>query len=395
MTMKTVKTVVAAAFCFAAAMAQCDEAFDSLVKLARTPAEQITAANAMQVLDAGIAVTNTSTLVCVADSKKLAFADIFAKTKNNANFFYTTVLIAKKHGTEAEQEAAFQNYVDTWLQLDASAQRKQFFNFGDSCVVDKNAHKFISVPAIEAAVAKILASDSALKANAIASMIYTGFGEAYNNRLYALREQNFELVKTAILSGEFIPCFNVFGFVYYVSGSRRDYALCAQLLDNIKWFERFGENKTAKCIYLSNVYRKYEPTLTGLRKQYLASVAKNDFQLTTVARAQDETDGNKDTTQSIYSKIKSKSVKLDIAYYLEDKDKIIDILLSIDDSISSKQIEKAIEVINTFDPDYRTADVLKALRVINKKYTLKLYDDHDTWEPILSKVRALIDIYSN
>ena len=69
--------------------------------------------------------------------------------------------------------------------------------------------------------------------------------------------------------------------------------------------------------------------------------------------------------------------------------------MTIDSSIASELIEKVVAQINTFDPDYRAADVLKALRVINKKYTLKLYDDRDTWEPILSKVRALIDVYND
>ena len=56
-------------------------------------------------------------------------------------------------------------------------------------------------------------------------------------------------------------------------------------------------------------------------------------------------------------------------------------------------MNKIILILNSFDPDYRPTEVLKALKVINKKYTLKLYDNHDTWEPILSKIRALIDVY--
>lgn len=87
--------------------------------------------------------------------------------------------------------------------------------------------------------------------------------------------------------------------------------------------------------------------------------------------------------------------KLETALYLKDDGKLVDVLMTIDNSIAPELIENVVAQINTFDPDYRAADVLKALRVINKKYTLKLYDDCDTWEPILSKVRALIDIYNN
>ena len=44
------------------------------------------------------------------------------------------------------------------------------------------------------------------------------------------------------------------------------------------------------------------------------------------------------------------------------------------------------------DAGYRTDDLRLALANVNKKYTIKLYDDRDTWEPILSKIRAMIEV---
>lgn len=282
--------------------------------------------------------------------------------------------------------------IDKDEELQAKYVSTIFVNWS---VIDYKNKIYMPVSEIETACAKVAASSSKLKANALASMLYI-YGTSYwQGRLDSACEQYFDIVKDSILSGDFKATYQVFNLVTYANYIRKDYDLAARLLNNIKWFEQYGAATKTMCPYLSDILKNYEPTLSGLRKQYLESVAKNDFQLTTVALAQDKTDSTKEATKSIYSKLKDQSVKLDTALYLNDSDKLIDILMTIDNSIAPDKIEKAIVIINNFDPDFRAADVLKALRVINKKYTLKLYDDRDTWEPILSKVRALIDTYSN
>ena len=394
MNTKTIMTLAVAGALATAAFA--DEAFDNLIKLAKTPKEQITAANAAQILDAAVVVTNNNALVNIADAKAMTFSDILAKAKGQPGFFSALLYIGRTYGNEADWEAGFQNAVDTWLTLDAETQwRWCTLCFANWCCIDHKTKKYMPAPVVEAAIAKVLASDSTLKANAVAQMLYIFGRTYYKDRLESLCEQNFELVKNSILNDQFHACFQVFDFANYVISTRKDYVLVAQLFNNIKWFEPYGASTKTRCPCLAAVNKNYEPTLSGLRKQYLASVAKNDFQLTTVALAQDKTDGNKKTTESIYSKLTGLTSKLDTALYLGDNDKLVDVLMTIDNSIAPELIEKAVAQINTFDPDYRAADVLKALRVINKKYTLKLYDDRDTWEPILSKVRALIDTYNN
>ena len=106
----------------------------------------------------------------------------------------------------------------------------------------------------------------------------------------------------------------------------------------------------------------------------------------------DTKEKNRKMTNRMFPVI-SKNVKLglDAALYLNDNDKLIDILLVAKEELTAKQLEKVIPVINSLDVDYRAADVSKVLRNINSRYTLKLYDDRDTWEPILSKIRAMID----
>ena len=107
----------------------------------------------------------------------------------------------------------------------------------------------------------------------------------------------------------------------------------------------------------------------------------------------DKIEKNTEMTKRMFPII-AKDVKLglDAALYLNDADKIIDVLLVANEELTAEQLEKVIPVINSLNADYRAADVVKALRDINARYTLKLYDDRKTWEPILSKIRALIDV---
>ena len=83
--------------------------------------------------------------------------------------------------------------------------------------------------------------------------------------------------------------------------------------------------------------------------------------------------------------------KVELAFYLNDTDKIIDAFKTVGTDATPEQLNKLIPIINGLDYKYRAAEVLDILKNINSKYTLKLYDDRDTWEPILSKIRAMID----
>lgn len=104
---------------------------------------------------------------------------------------------------------------------------------------------------------------------------------------------------------------------------------------------------------------------------------------------------NKDTSASIWNYVLANGKSNEIcsfALYLEDKDKIIDAFKSnLDLNIDAKNMNSLINIILSIDYDYRKNEVLSILKNINCKYTLKLYDDRDTWEPVLSKVRALIE----
>lgn len=91
-------------------------------------------------------------------------------------------------------------------------------------------------------------------------------------------------------------------------------------------------------------------------------------------------------------------LKKDPAVYLaagivaNNVDMIIDALLASTDKLTAADVKAIIAPINAVDADYRKEDIAKVLRNINSKYTIKLYDDRDAWEPILSKIRAMLEV---
>ena len=129
-------------------------------------------------------------------------------------------------------------------------------------------------------------------------------------------------------------------------------------------------------------------------KAYLALTYEQGFEDVCAYKMSYDLDrhaGNKDATKKIIDKMKNLAVKFDAILYVDDKDALIDTCKVIDTSIDAKQLEKIIIALNDIDAGYRTDDLKLALKNINKKYTIKLYDDRDTWEPVISKVRAMID----
>lgn len=107
----------------------------------------------------------------------------------------------------------------------------------------------------------------------------------------------------------------------------------------------------------------------------------------------DEKTAGVEALKSAWYKLgKNKNVALKAAIQIGDADKVIDALLLTTDNITPKLLEAAILLINGCDADYRADDIVRVLKNINAKYTIKLYDDRDAWEPVLSKVRAMIEV---
>ena len=102
---------------------------------------------------------------------------------------------------------------------------------------------------------------------------------------------------------------------------------------------------------------------------------------------------NKEMTKGLYPVI-SKDIHLAVktALYLNDVDKMIDIMLNAGEDLTADEIASMIPMVNSLAADYRTTEIVTALRNINSRYTLRLYNERETWEPILSKIRAMIDV---
>ena len=88
---------------------------------------------------------------------------------------------------------------------------------------------------------------------------------------------------------------------------------------------------------------------------------------------------------------KQYSIALEDAIVAKDVDKIIDILCVIPD-VTGDEANSIIAPINSVEANYRKEDILKGLENINSRCTIKLYDDQKTWEPILAKIRAMINL---
>lgn len=81
------------------------------------------------------------------------------------------------------------------------------------------------------------------------------------------------------------------------------------------------------------------------------------------------------------------------ALKVNDMDKLLTALEDMtQDTFSADDVAKILKAFNGQNADWRTADVIKTLKNINSMYTIKLYDDRDAWEPVLSKLRAMIEL---
>ena len=92
------------------------------------------------------------------------------------------------------------------------------------------------------------------------------------------------------------------------------------------------------------------------RAAALKSANISDKKRIAIASVADKVLGNKTSSTSIFEKITDKALKLQLALYLNDKDKIIDVFGSLDNSVDAKTLDESLTVINALDIDYRAAE---------------------------------------
>lgn len=393
--MKRLIIALVAGVVFSATFA--DEAFDNLKKLAATPKDKLTAANIAEVVDAGIAVTNHTSIISALDLKLMTVADIFAKTKGKLDLANVQQIVANKYGTDAEKVEAFNDAVDLFIGASEEDQKKLYHVVVQYCAWNSKNGSIMSKvdnEAFTAAVEKIAASDAKWKWTAVNGMLFV-FGKINYSNNEALAAKYAPSILAAAKAGDFLEVYQILDFADYLM-DMKDLDSVKVIVGNPKWFTLPSIRSSATPKHIHYYDTRFEPEISTVRKEFISKISTNERGMINVARAQDKVDGNKDATAKLcWPRLENVSNKVEVALYLGDNDKLIDTLMTIDNTLDAETINKAITSINALDPDWRAADVLKALRVINKKYTLKLYDDRDTWEPVLSKVRALIDTYNN
>lgn len=170
----------------------------------------------------------------------------------------------------------------------------------------------------------------------------------------------------------------------------------AYLTQNFESLDVFAP-KVVKCINAKKDYNLWslvnrkESFFKKCRDAAISSKLNTIGYRLEVARVADKVEGDKRATLSIYPDIVDGKTKVEVALYLNDIDKLIDALKVVSADLDAATVESIIAPLNNVNAGYRTDDLRLALMNVNKKYTLKLYDDRDTWEPILSKIRAMID----
>ena len=137
-------------------------------------------------------------------------------------------------------------------------------------------------------------------------------------------------------------------------------------------------------------YKLAVDLLEALKAKKPAS-SRTDARIISLAKCIDKISGTKTATLNSIDYLSCTKAKLAAALYCNDMDKVLEVLVACDTSLEAKDIEAVIGPINALDPNYKLAEVITALKAVNQRYTLKLYDDRDTWEPVLSKIRAMID----
>lgn len=356
-------TVAVIAFCASAA---------TIEQLNAIQLEDITAANAAKVLDAAIATTNTTKITKMVKLDKVSVEDAVHKTMTMKPF---SMCRAAFDGSTVTNHAL---QAEALAQLDYTKLELNDFMHARYILL---MNQFYATEAGRAEAARIANANVIYGAMVYCTAYTCKYIEAFKDIAPEMYAKAKPLVKS---SGNqlFMAIMIQYGF-----GIAHDYDGFAEI---------YNKDLLSTTYWWANVmtsmlqYRQYMKDQLAMWKAVKPS-SRGDDQLLRIAKIIDRTAGDKTATLSIIDQLSTSKQKLHAALYCNNEDKLIDTLIACDMSLTAVDINAAIAPLNSLDPDYRKADVLKALRAVNQRYTLKLYDDRDTWEPVLSKIRAMID----
>ena len=86
-------------------------------------------------------------------------------------------------------------------------------------------------------------------------------------------------------------------------------------------------------------------------------------------------------------------IKVKCAVYIKDLDKLIDSLnIIIPTNFSAKRINTICDILSEAADNYRTTEIVEIVSKLNKIYSPNLEKDSEKWEPVIAKIRSLIEI---
>ena len=357
--------------------------FEEQYALSRIPNNQVTAANAQAVIDASVATTNYSKIAYCRSQGFISFEKVNellagkwefrAALNNNANASSNKTLqaavIADLLAMDKNEEKMDNALVNAVVKFDHTADRK-------ISVAKELMYAGKKIKAIRPLYAyyrqKVFASNPefAQYCKGVSDELLTAWLAAEPTKLSNGR------LESAFTDG--------LDIVTYLKLIRDERAKSPAVAEKVAKYAKDGQS-----LYIGEL----TPVGIASANAYLES---GDFgrEETKIIAAQglDRVNNNKNTSDKIlWPQLKNAVNKINVALYLNDVNKMIDVLKVIDDKLDAKVVESVIAPLNDVNAGYRTDDLRLALMNINKKYTLRLYDDRDTWEPILSKIRAMID----
>ena len=380
--------------CAMATMLGSAATYEENLELSRTPIDKITSANVEAVCNAAVAVTNAYKVIQCRDKKLITFEQVEVLLGNgNPAFTWWLAYNAIASSNETIRASTYSKLEDLALASADHDYRASngLFVLGLRCNYSKarlaSAKKLVAAGKKVHAIQVLLGQRPWSVHQGVANDEFDEEYVSYIKEIYPT------LAEAWIASEEDYakrcPWASGLDIVLYSIHQ-------ASLARNFDTLDVFAP-KVVKfisarkdCILWTTTSRK-ESFFKKCRDAAISSKLNTVGYRLKVAKCADKAEGDKKATLSVYPDIVDGKTKVEVAIYLDDVDKMLDALVASTNDLGAEDISKVIEKIVVLDADYRTADVVKILKNINAKYTLKLYDDRDTWEPILSKIRALID----
>lgn len=350
----------------------CASAAATVKELNAIPLNDVTPENASEVFDAAVATTNLNKITILVQHGKVALKDAVHKTMTKKPF---KMCLAAFNGAPA-----ITNYT---LQAEALASLNyaDFDNntFGDVKRVVVR-HDFQITEAGQAEVARMYQANKLFGA------------EIYCSCFTKLQQDAFASEKAP-------KAYEAIKHLVKTCG-------CPRMAAIFWWYSSYNDRSYFESMYDKSLvdlnyywfYNWFRPEYSIIWNDALEILktkkpsAIYDKMIISFTTKIDKIAETKTATLNFIDYLSCTKEKLNAALYCNNQDKLLDVLVACDTSLEAKDIDAALSPINALDPDYKPAEVLKALKAVNQRYTLKLYDDRDAWEPVLSKIRAMIEV---